>query len=190
MLRNLTCNLAVALLLTGCATWGDAPRVAHPVAAVGKVVNSLADETAQRLATDSFRNLPVVVRTTAAANNGVEPIIAEFLRTRLLERGIAVEAGCAARCMEVTLQEFAIDAPAVSRLTPGQVLTVASGNVPLLSSLVRSLAEGEREKERAAGRASGLLVTFGAREATRYTAREHVVAIVSSSTGDVALEKK
>jgi len=77
--------------------------------------------------------------------NPVELIIAEFLRTRLHERGMAVHNACGARCLEITLQEFATSAPQVSDLSPGQILTVATGSVPVLGSLARNLSERERE---------------------------------------------
>lgn len=178
-----------AALLAGCATDSARPP-AHPVESVGKVIDSLAVETAKRMVTDTFRGLPVVVTPGSPAGNTVELIVAEFLRTRLLERGLAVHKVCTERCLEITLQEFATSAPSVSQLTPGQVLTVATGGVPVLGSLTRSLNEREREAERAAARTTGLLVTFAARDAGRYTARSHVVAIVSTGSGDVALEQK
>jgi hypothetical protein len=68
------------------------------------------------------------------------------------------------------------------------VLTVAGSSIPFVGGLVRSYGEQEREKERAANRATGVFVTFAAREGDRYTARSHVVAIISA--GEVALEKQ
>ena len=88
------------------------------------------------------------------------------------------------------MQEFATVGPSVSDLTPGQILSVAAGSVPVVGGLTRSLAEREREAERAAARSTGLLVTFAARDGERFTARSHVIAIVSTSSGDVALEQK
>ncbi|MDH3318406.1 MAG: hypothetical protein OEO84_01795, partial [Betaproteobacteria bacterium] len=81
-------------------------------------------------------------------------------------------------------------APGSAQLTPGQMLTVATGSVPVLRSLTRSLNDREKEIERAAARTTGLLVTFAAREGEKFTARGHVVAIVSASSGEVALEQK
>jgi len=177
--------IVIASLIAGCATRGDS-RPAHPVEGVRKVVDSLSVEIKSRMASNSFRDLPVVVRTTAAATSGTEPLIAELLRTRLVESGVPVEAACVARCLEISLQEFTFEAGKVSALSPGQVLTVAGGSIPLVGGLVRSIGEHEREHERAAASATGVFVTFGARDGNRYTARAHVVAILSA--GDVALE--
>ena len=191
MARNLPAwqvPIVIASLVAGCATPGDTPRPAHPVEGVRKVVDSLSGEIRKRSAADPFRNLPVVLRTTTAANSGIEPIIAELLRTRLVEGGVAVEVACSTRCMEISLQEFAIDAPKTTSLTPGQVLTVVGASIPLVGGLIRTIGEQEREQERAAGRATGVFVTFAARDGNRYTARAHVVAIIS--TGDVALERQ
>ena len=179
-------RIALASLVAGCATPADTPRPAHPVEGVRKVVDSLSGEVRRRVAADPFRNLPVVVRTTTAANSGIEPIIAELLRTKLVEAGVAVDATCSPRCMEISLQEFGIDATKPAGLSPGQVLTVGGGSIPLVGGLIRTIGEQEREKERAAGRASGLFVTLAARDGNRYSAREHVVAIISG--GDVAVE--
>jgi hypothetical protein len=181
-------SIAIASLVAGCATLGDAPRPTHPVEGVRKVVDSLAAEIRKRTEADPFRNLPVVVRTTTAANSGIEPIIAELLRTRLVEGGVAVEAVCATRCMEISLQEFAIDTPKTMSLTPGQVLAVGGASIPFVGGLIRTIGEQEREQERAANRATGVFVTFAARDGNRYSARAHVVAIISA--GDVALERQ
>lgn len=180
--------IAIAWLIAGCATPGDAPRPAHPVEGVRKVIDSLSEEVRKRTAVGPFRNLPVVVRTTSAANSVIEPIIAEFLRTRLVEGGVAVEAVCAARCMEITLQEFAIDAAKPTGLTPGQVLVGGGASIPFVGGLIRTLGEQAREKERAANRADGVFVTFAAREGNRYTARAHVVAIISAE--GIALQQQ
>jgi hypothetical protein len=191
MSRVALCLTMAALLIAGCAASSKQPAgPRHPVEAVGKVIDSLAVETAKRMSTVAFHGLPVVVAPGSPAGNTVELIVAEFLRTRLLERGLAVHKACAERCLEITLQEFATSAPSISELTPGQVLTVATGGVPILGSLTRSLSEREREAERAAARTTGLLVTFAARDGERYTARSHMVAIVSTGSGDVALEPK
>ena len=147
MARNIPAwqvSIAIASLIAGCATPGDAPRPAHPVEGVRKVVDSLGVEVRNRTAADPFRNLPVVVRTTTAANSGIEPIIAELLRTRLVEGGVAVDAVCAMRCMEISLQEFAIDAPKATGLTPGQILIVGGASIPFVGGLIRTIAEQER----------------------------------------------
>ncbi len=176
-------------VLAGCAA--EAPgRPTHTVEAVGKVIDSLAAEAIQRSGSGSYRGLPVVVEPAGGAARPIELIVAEFLRTRLHERGIAVSKTCAARCLEITLQEFATSEPDVSKLSPGQILTVATGSIPVLGGVTRSLGEREREMKRAAGRTTGLLVTFAARDGDRFTARSHVVAIVSTSSGEVALEQK
>ena len=180
--------IVIASLVAGCATPGDTPRPAHPVEGVRKVVDSLSGEIRKRLTADPYRNLPVVLRTTTAANSGIEPIIVELVRTRLVEAGVAVEATCSTRCMEISLQEFAIDAAKTTGLTPGQVLTVAGASIPVVGGLIRTIGEQERDQERAAGRATGVFVTFAARDGNRYTARAHVVAIISA--GDVALERQ
>lgn len=183
--------LIAATLAAACATEGVKPaRPAHAVEAVGKVIDSLAVETAKRAATDGFRDLPIVVAADGQPANAVERIVAQFLRTRLLEQGLTVHHACVSRCLEITLQEFATSAAGVSELTPGQILTVATGSVPVLGSLTRSLTDREREAERAAARTTGVLVTFAARDGERFTARSHVVAIISASSGDVALERK
>lgn len=179
--------IATAALLAGCAAPGETPeRPAHPVEGVRKVVDSLGAEIRKRVAAEPFYNLPVVVRTTSAANSGIEPIVAELLRTRLVDAGVAVEAVCAMRCMEIHLQELAIESPKAAGFTAGQVLTVAGSSIPFVGGLVRTIGEQQREKERASNRASGVFVTFAAREDTRYTARAHIVVIISA--GDVALQ--
>jgi hypothetical protein len=179
--------LAIAMLLAGCAGLGEAPpRPAHPVEGVRKVVDSLGAEIRIRAAADPFRNLPIVVRTTTAAS--IEPIIAELLRTRLVESGVAVEADCVKRCMEIALQEFAVDSANATGLTPGQILIVGGSSVPFVGGLIRTLGEQQREQQRAANHATGVFVTFAAREGNRYTARAHVVAIISA--GDVALQRQ
>lgn len=181
--------VAITALIAGCAAVGDAPpQPAHPVEGVRKVVDSLTGEIRKRVEADPFRNLPVVVRTTTAANTGIEPIIAELLRTRLVDSGVAVEAACAARCMEISLQEFAVESPRSLSLSPGQILAVGGASIPFVGGLIRTLGEQQREQERALNRATGVFVTFGAREGNRYTARAHVLAILSA--GDVALERQ
>jgi hypothetical protein len=178
-----------AALLAGCATATQAPP-AHPVDAMRKVIDSLASEVEARLATDGYRGLPVVVRSTTGSDAGVEPIVVELLRTRLVEARVAVDAACAGRCMEVTLHEFTAESAKGFSLTPGQVLTFAGGNIPVVGSLVRGIGEQAREQERAARRATGFIVTFAAREANRYTARANAVIISSSNESTVASETK
>ena len=177
------------LLLAGCASLDEDKQPSHPVDGMRKVVDNLAAEIVQRSGSEGFRNLPIVVVTTATASGGLEPMMAEFLRTRLVEHGLTVHVECAGRCMEVRLQEFAIEAPKASGLSAGQVFTVMGGSIPIVGGALRSLGEQERESRRAAARATGLLVTLAAREGNRYAARANVFGIISSS-GDVALEQK
>ena len=180
-------SLLAAWLAAGCASLGGEPaRPVHPVDGVRKVVDSLGVEIAKRAEGAAFRGLPIVIRTTTVANSGIEPIIAELLRTRLVERGLPVEASCAARCLEISLQELAVETPKATTLSAGQLISVAGGQVPIVGGLIRTIGEQEREKERAAGRASGLFVTLAAREGNRYSTREHIVAIISA--GDIALQ--
>lgn len=179
--------LFIAAALCGCASTSEetGPRPT-PVEGVQKVIESLTVEIWQRLATEPFRGRGVVV--VPASNSGTEQIVGELLRTRLVERGVPVDAACAAKCMEVTLREFSIDGPRDSALTPGKLLTVASGSIPVVGSIVRNMGERETEKQRAAARSTGYIVTFAARDDNRYVARANVVAITSS--GDVAIEKR
>ena len=181
--------IAVAALVAGCAAFGESPpRPAHPVEGVRKAVDSLNSEITQRTRDEPFRGLPLVVRTTTAANAGIEPIIAELLRTRLVAGGLEVEAACTKRCLEIHLQEFAVETAKSTGLTGGQILTVAGASIPFVGGLIRTIGEQEREQERAAARTTGVFVTFAAREGNRYIARAHVVAIISAS--DVALERQ
>ena len=182
--------ISMLALLAGCATQGEAPAPAHPVDGVKKVIDSLGDEVVQRLGTEPYRNLPVVVRSTGTTGTGLEPVVAEFLRTRLVERNVPVDAACAARCMEVILQEFSADSPSGFTLTPGQVLGVVGGNIPIVGGVVRGIGEQAKEKERAARRATGFIVTFAAREANRYTARNSIVVISSAGNAAVAPDAK
>ena len=175
-----------AVLLAACGSFSEAQRPAHPVEGVRKVVDSLGGEIDKRAQAAAFRGLPIVIRPANAANPGIELVIAELLRTRLVERGLPVEATCAARCLEISLQELAVEAPKQTTLSAGQVISVAGGQVPLVGGLIHSLGEQQRERERAASRANGLFVTLAARDGNRYGAREHVVAIISA--GEIALE--
>jgi hypothetical protein len=182
----LACAAFATLALAGCATTGsETGQPTRTVAAIDKVVDSLAAETAQRLATEVFKGLPVVVRP--GTGSGVEPAVAELLRTRLLERGLPVEVACPARCLDLSLIEFAVDATMAGGVTPGQIVTVATGAVPVLGGLSRTLAERERG---GAPRTTALLVSFASRDGNRYTSRSHVIAIVSSTNGNVALERR
>jgi hypothetical protein len=178
--------IVIAALVGGCGTPGERSRPAHPVEGVRKVVDGLSWEVRKRVSAEPFRNLPVVVRT-ATASSGIEPIIAELLRTRLVESGIPVDAACLTRCMEISLQDFVIDADKAT-LTPGQVLSVGAGSIPVVGGLIRTIGEQEREKMRAASRATGVFATFAARDGNRYTARAHVVVILSA--GLLALEQQ
>lgn len=178
-----------AALLAGCAGAQQSNRPsAAAVDGVRKVIESLSADIEQRLRVEPYRNLAVVVDTTSRAGAGIEPMVAELLRTRLVERGVAVDHSCAPCCFEVTLQELIIDTPRDPSLTPGQLLSVAGGSIPVIGGLVRNIGEREQEKQRAATRASGLLVTYAARDGNRYTARHTLVAITAA--GDVALESK
>ncbi len=186
-MRSTTCGritasctrVATALLclaLAGCAS-APPPQPQQTVEAIGKVVDNLASETIKRQGTDTFKGLPVVVRSVN--NSNAETALAELMRTRLVERGLAVEAACPARCLEMSLLEFSLDTPATASLTPGQVLSVAGGAVPVLGGLTRTLQERERDA-RAGTR--GVLVTYSAREGNRFVARQHVVAVLATST--------
>jgi hypothetical protein len=178
---------AAAAVLCGCAsTSGDEAPRPTPIEGVQKVIESLSVEIWQRLGSEPFRGRGVVV--VPASNAGTEPIVSELLRTRLVERGVAVDAVCAAKCMEVTLREFSIDGPHDSALAPGKLLQVASGSIPVVGGIVRNMGERETEKRRAAARSTGYIVTFAARDDNRYVARANLVAITSS--GDVAIEKR
>ena len=175
-----------ALAVVGCATAPEPRPFATPVAGMRKVVENLAREIQYRRGTEAFRGRAVVVQPTASTPTGTEWIAAELLRTRLVEDGIPVDRTCVGRCMEVLLQEFVIDTPAKSLLSAGQILTVASGNVPVVGGFFRSMGERENDKERARNRTAGYMVTFAARDDNRYTARANVVAITGS--GDLAVD--
>lgn len=184
-------TFAVAMTAAlACACASPPPSNGHPATAVDgvrKVIESLSADIARRLGGEPFRGLPVVVEPAGRPGTGIEPMIAELLRTQLVENGIAVDHACVTRCMEVTLQELVIDSRD-STLSPGQLLSVAGGSIPVIGGLVRNLGEKEQERRQAASRASGLLVTLSVREGNRYTVRHTIVAITSA--GDVALESK
>ena len=171
-LHRVACVLITSSAIGGCASTSEAQpsRPTPTVEALGRVVDSLAAETAQRLTLDPYRGLAVVVRP--GSSHGAEPAVAELLRTRLLERGIPVEVACPAKCLEVSMIEFTGDGGGA--MTPGQVLTIAAGAVPALGPT----RAGERE--RVAARSTGLLVTFAARDGNRFLARSHAVAILSA----------
>ena len=78
-----------------------------------------------------------LVPIATAANTGIEPIIAELLRTRLVEGGVAVEA------------------PMPTGLTAGQIPMVGGASVPFVGGLIRTLGEQEREQEQATSRSKG-----------------------------------
>jgi hypothetical protein len=158
-------------VLAGCTATGEAQRPAV-VAAVGKVVDGLAAEAAQRHASDAFRGLPVVVRN--AGPGGAEAVVAELLRTRLVERGVPLEVACPAKCLEITLLEFVMEAS--GQVTPGQLLPVNAGTIPGLAGLPRT--PGERD-HLLPGLANVLLATFAARDGNRYGSRQQTVAIVA-----------
>jgi hypothetical protein len=163
--------LGLVAALSACTATGDAPRPTVS-ASIGKVVEALAGEAAQRQSNDAFRGLPVVVRTAGAS--GAEAVIGEMLRTRLAERGAAVEVACPAKCLEISLVEFVADAG--GKVTPGQLLTVNAGVIAGLTGLPRS----PRDKESlAVGQIDALLVTFAGRDGNRYNGRQQVVAIVA-----------
>lgn len=173
------------VLLSGCASKPEPPAPTHPIDAVRKVVDGLTSEIALRLETDAYRGLPVVVRTTATSGTGIEPLVAELLRTRLFERSLAVDAVCGARCMEVTLQEFSAEASRNTGITAGDVLTFAGAQIPFVGGAVRTLSDRQRESDRATARTSGLIVTLAAREGTRYTARAGLVGVTSATDTSV-----
>jgi hypothetical protein len=158
--------------LLACSATGEAQQAAVVVAAVGKVVDGLATEVTQRQSNDTLRALPVVVRN--AAPNGAESVIAEMLRTRLIERGVVVEVACPAKCFEVSLVEFVAQAGA--QATAGQLVAINAGTISGLDGAPR--APGDKETL-AAGLASALLVTFAARDGNRYGTRQQIVAIVA-----------
>lgn len=181
-------TLAAAALVCACTTNPDKPaQPSTPVDGVRKVIDSLGTEIANRLQTGPFRGLPVVVQP---AGNGIEPMVAELLRTRLVERGVAVEHSCSPHCMEVTLLEFSGELPRGFLVTPGQVLGVVGGSIPVIGGLFRSVGEQEKEKEKAARHTSGLFVTYAARDGNRYTARANAVVITTATNSDVAIENK
>ena len=191
MKRNLAgqAMLIAALIGAGCAASGEKKEPAHPVEGVRKVIDSLVAEATQRSKSDPFRGLPIVVQTTSASSGGLESVIAEFLRTRLVTGGVAVNAVCGARCTEMTLQEMTTEAPKSSGFTPGQIITAGSSYVPVVGNLIRSISEREQEKEKQKARTTWMIVTFAARDGERYTARVNVIAFVSSSNGDIAFKE-
>src|SRR4051812_24952343 len=131
--------ISFVVFVCACATPPEPPAPTHPVDAVRKVVDGLSSEIAKRQESEPWKGLPVVVRTTSISGTGIEPIVAELLRTRLVERSIAVDAACAARCLEVSLQEFSAEGQRQSGITPGDVLSFAGGPVPILAGGGRGL---------------------------------------------------
>lgn len=165
-------SLGLLAATAGCATSSDAQpaRSAPSVEVLGRTVDSLAAETAQRLTTDPYRGLAVVVR---ASGQGIEAVVAELLRTRLLERSIAVEVACPAKCVEVSMVEFAADTAIDASLAPGQVVNLAAGTAPS-PGVVAARSGSERSN-----RSTGLLITFAARDGNRFLARSHAMAILA-----------
>jgi hypothetical protein len=161
--------LGVFGVLTACTMTSEAPR-AVVVAAVGQVVEAIATETTQRQGTEALRGLPVVVRSA-----GPELVIAELLRTRLVERATAVEVACPAKCLEISLLEFVMETSAPPPNTVGQLLPVNAGAIPGLSGPPRA----PNERGLAPGHASALLVTFATRDGNRYSGRQQLVAVVA-----------
>lgn len=170
---NVNRRFAAALLfaaLAGCTAAGEAQRAAVMIAAVAKVVDGLAAEVQQRLGTDPFRGLPVVVRN--GASEGAETVLAEMLRTRLTQAGVAVEVACPAKCLEITLVEFVIEA--TNALAPGQLIAPTAAPTAL-----PGLPRPAGSAPLAAGQASAVLATFAARDANRYSARQQVIAVLA-----------
>lgn len=176
MVRAPLPSLALVLLLAACGATGDAQHPVRVVEAVARVVDALANETAQRQAGETFRGLPVVVRS---AGPGADAVVAELLRTRLVERGATVEVACPAKCMEIGLLEFTSDATGTRGLTPGEVVAAPTGKVPTLPGLPRAAADSGRLSP---GRASTLLVTFSVREGNRYGTRQQLIAVLATAT--------
>lgn len=169
--RRMLSALGLFAALSACTATGEAQRPAVS-AAIGKVVEALAGEATQRQSSDAFRGLPVVVRAGAAS--GAESVIGEMLRTRLTERGAAVEVACPAKCLEISLVEFVADAG--GKVSPGQLLTVNAGAIAGLSGLPRSPRDND---SLAVGETNALLVTFAGRDGNRYSGRQQLVAIVA-----------
>jgi len=167
---RLSALTAAFLLSSACTATGEPPRPARVVEAVAKVVDGLANETAQRLATDAFRGLPVVVRSVGS---GSDVVVAELLRTRLVERALPVEVDCPAKCMEVGLLEFVSEAAGPRTLAPGQLL--ATG--PSVSGY-SGPAHGDLGDMKP-GRASTLLVTFSVRDGNRLSVRQQLIAVLA-----------
>jgi hypothetical protein len=158
----------LAAALASCMATGEAQRPAVVVAALGKAADAVASETQQRQSNEPFRGLPVVVRS--GAPEGTETVLAEMLRTRLVERGTAVEVACPAKCLEITLTEFVTEAAAVPG--PGQVTQITTANATAFAALPRPLGAAPL----ASGLASAALVTFAIRDGNRYSVRQQVIA--------------
>lgn len=159
-------SAATALLvfaLAACTAARDTPRV---VADLGKAADALAAEMQRRQAVEPFRGLPVIVR--AGANDGAEGVLAELLRTRLAERGAALEIACPAKCVEINLVEFV--APVAAAGAPGELVTLAS------QAALTTLPRSPGHVPLGAGEASGAFATFAVRDGNRYTARHHLIA--------------
>ena len=76
MLRLTIVCLSVVMMAACASQSGKAPPPAHTVEALGKVIDSLAAETAKRAATGGFRGLPVVVMPDERSAKDVERIVA------------------------------------------------------------------------------------------------------------------
>jgi hypothetical protein len=169
---NVTPRVAAALIfgaLAACTAPGEAQRP-PVVAAVAKVVDGLAAELQQRLATEAFRGLSIVVRN--GAGEGTETVLAEILRTRLTERGATVEVACPAKCLEITLVEFVSEA--AGALAPGQLLSLAQAQAAL-----PGLPRPGGSAPLTAGQAGAVLATFAVRDGNRYSLRQQVVAVLA-----------
>jgi hypothetical protein len=166
-LRSVLAPLAGACM-AACSATGDAQRPPIVVGAVAQAVDGLVAETQKRLATESFRGLPVVVRN--GSGDGTESVLVEMLRTRLVERSVAVEVACPSKCLEITLVEFFADAGAAAPV-PGQVLPIK----PDWPTLPRSAAGPPLSS----GQVAAALATFATRDANRYGVRQPVIAVLA-----------
>ena len=161
-MQRLGTSALLAFALTACSSGAGTVVVAD----IGKAADALAADTQQRQSAEPFRGLPVVVR--AASNEGAEGVLAELLRTRLIERGVPLEVACPAKCMEINLVEFVTRAPAAGNA--GDVVALTAK--PALTSALRVPGVAAL----AAGEASAAFVTIAVRDGNRYTTRQHLIA--------------